>query len=411
MTTAETNESQGGAATQDALLDIRGLKMYFPVTAGVFRRKVGDVKAVDDVNLTVQRGETLAVVGESGSGKTTLGRAILRLYKPTAGEVWFDGTDLAQLSAGRLKPYKQQMQIIFQDPYSSLNPRLSAGSIVGEPLQVHNLTASRGEYRDRVAQLFSTVGLNPRMVSRYPHEFSGGQRQRIGIARALAMQPEFIVADEPVSALDVSVQAQVLNLLEDLQDQFNLTYMLVAHDLSVVRHTADRVVVMYLGKIVELANVVDLFDNPIHPLHQGTDVGCAYTGPHHRGYASAAGTGRRHPKSGEPSVWVRVPHSVPYRHRRLSWGRPRAARDNPDALGGLHPGLAPVLPYVEFNKVNLCGRRRSVGGVAHRDNSTLETALFLRASRALASRAWARWWSLRRHLAAAGPRDDGERHV
>jgi oligopeptide transport system ATP-binding protein len=265
MTTTETNESQGGAATQDALLDIRGLKMYFPVTAGVFRRKVGDVKAVDDVSLAIQRGETLAVVGESGSGKTTLGRAILRLYKPTAGEVWFDGTDLAQLNAGRLKPYKQRMQIIFQDPYSSLNPRLSAGSIVGEPLQVHNLTASRGEYRDRVAQLFSTVGLNPRMVSRYPHEFSGGQRQRIGIARALAMQPEFVVADEPVSALDVSVQAQVLNLLEDLQDQFNLTYMLVAHDLSVVRHTADRVIVMYLGKIVELANVVDLFDNPIHP--------------------------------------------------------------------------------------------------------------------------------------------------
>ncbi len=265
MTTTETGGSQGGTATQDTLIDIRGLKMYFPVTAGVFRRKVADVKAVDDVNLTIRRGETLAVVGESGSGKTTLGRAILRLYKPTAGEVWFDGTDLAQLSAGRLKPYKQRMQIIFQDPYSSLNPRLSAGSIVGEPLQVHNLTASRGEYRDRVAQLFATVGLNPRMVSRYPHEFSGGQRQRIGIARALAMQPEFIVADEPVSALDVSVQAQVLNLLEDLQDQFNLTYMLVAHDLSVVRHTADRVIVMYLGKIVELSNVVDLFDNPIHP--------------------------------------------------------------------------------------------------------------------------------------------------
>lgn len=265
MTTTETTGSQGATAPQDDLLDIRHLKMYFPVTAGVFRRKVADVKAVDDVSLTIRRGETLAIVGESGSGKTTLGRAILRLYKPTAGEIWFDGTDLANMKPGGLKPYKQRMQIIFQDPYSSLNPRLSAGSIVGEPLQVHNLTASRGEYNDRVAQLFSTVGLNPNMVNRYPHEFSGGQRQRIGIARALAMQPEFIVADEPVSALDVSVQAQVLNLLDDLQDQFNLTYMLVAHDLSVVRHTADRVVVMYLGKIVELSSVKDLFENPVHP--------------------------------------------------------------------------------------------------------------------------------------------------
>jgi len=269
MTTEAQQQGAGESpAMGENLLEIRNLEMYFPVTAGVIKRKVGDVKAVDGVNLTIRRGETLGLVGESGSGKTTLGRAILQLHRPTAGEVWFDGVDLNTVNRGKLKPYRQRMQVIFQDPYSSLNPRMSAGNIVGEPLVVHKLTQGKGEYRERVAQLFELVGLNPLMVGRYPHEFSGGQRQRIGIARALAVQPEFIVADEPVSALDVSVQAQILNLLEDLQDQFKLTYLVVAHDLSVVRHIADRVAVMYLGKVVEVAEGRELYEDPKHPYTQ-----------------------------------------------------------------------------------------------------------------------------------------------
>ncbi len=268
MTTERTGSTDRAHTAQDDLVQVKDLQMYFPITAGLFRRRVGDIKAVDGISLNIKRGETLAIVGESGSGKTTLGRGILRLTKPTGGEIWFDGVNILRLRGRRFMPYRQRMQVIFQDPYSSLHPRMTVGSFVGEPLVVHRLAASKVEYHARVAELFRSVGLDPVMMGRYPHEFSGGQRQRIGIARALAMQPEFIVADEPVSALDVSVQAQILNLLADLQDQFGLTYMVIAHDLSVVRHIASRVVVMYLGKVMEIAAAKELFDDPQHPYTQ-----------------------------------------------------------------------------------------------------------------------------------------------
>jgi len=259
-------QTNGGTAKGETLLEVKNMKMYFPVTSGIiFQKKVADVKAVDNVSFTIARGETLGLVGESGCGKTTTGRAILQLYKPTEGDVIFDGTRLNDLDNSSMRAMRRQMQIIFQDPYGSLNPRMTCGDIVGEPLIVHKLTSGKGEYRDRVDELLQTVGLNPYMADRYPHEFSGGQRQRIGIARALAVNPSFIVCDEPVSALDVSIQAQVINLLEDLQEQFGLTYLFIAHDLSVVRHISDRVAVMYLGHIVEVADRNELYDNPLHP--------------------------------------------------------------------------------------------------------------------------------------------------
>ena len=252
--------------TGEVLLEVKDLKMYFPVTAGIiFQRKIADVKAVDGLTFNIRKGETLGLVGESGCGKTTTGRAILQLYKPTQGNIIFEGQDLTQLSGSEMRAMRRKIQVIFQDPYGSLNPRMTCGDIVGEPLTVHKLTSNKGEYRDRVAELLEVVGLNPYMGDRYPHEFSGGQRQRIGIARALAVNPSFIVCDEPVSALDVSIQAQVINLLEDLQERFDLTYLFIAHDLSVVRHISDRVAVMYLGHIVELADRNELYENPLHP--------------------------------------------------------------------------------------------------------------------------------------------------
>ncbi|MDP9356290.1 MAG: dipeptide ABC transporter ATP-binding protein [Chloroflexota bacterium] len=239
--------------------------MHFPLTSGIiFQRKVGAVQAVDGISFTVKRGETLGLVGESGCGKSTTGRAILQLYKPTSGEVVFDGKDLTKLDGGDMRRMRRHLQMIFQDPYASLNPRMTVGNIVSEPMQIHRLVA-KNERTQRVQELLQTVGLNPYFANRYPHEFSGGQRQRIGIARALAANPDFIVADEPVSALDVSIQAQIVNLLEDLQDQFGLTYLFIAHDLSVVKHIADRVAVMYLGKIVEMADRNALYDDPLHP--------------------------------------------------------------------------------------------------------------------------------------------------
>ena len=248
------------------LVEVKNLKMYFPVTSGIiFQHLVADIKAVDDVSFTIKRGETLGLVGESGCGKTTTGRCILQLYKPTGGDVMFEGERINDLGGRALRTMRRKMQVIFQAPYGSLTPRMPCGDIVGEPLIVHKLTASKGEYRDRVSELLTVVGLNPYMGDRYPHEFSGGQRQRIGIARALAVKPTFIVCDEPVSALDVSIQAQVINLLEQLQDEFNLTYLFIAHDLSVVRHISDRVAVMYLGHIVEIADRNELYDNPLHP--------------------------------------------------------------------------------------------------------------------------------------------------
>ncbi|MCE1253317.1 MAG: ABC transporter ATP-binding protein [Anaerolineae bacterium] len=238
--------------------------MHFPIKRGIFQKVVGQVHAVDGVSFDIKKGETLGLVGESGCGKSTTGRTILQLYKPTSGHVYFDDLDLTTLGSEPLRRLRRRMQMIFQDPYASLNPRMTVESIVGEPMLVHNL-ASGPALRDRVKELLNLVNLNPSYLDRYPHEFSGGQRQRIGIARALALNPDLIVCDEPISALDVSIQAQVVNLLEDLQQKFNLTYLFIAHDLSMVRHISTRVAVMYLGNIVELANRNDLYDRPYHP--------------------------------------------------------------------------------------------------------------------------------------------------
>jgi oligopeptide transport system ATP-binding protein len=251
------------------LLEVRGLAMHFPITEGmVFSRKVGDVKAVDGIDFSITRGETLGLVGESGCGKTTTGRCILRLERPTQGQILYDGQDIARLAPRELIGLRRRMQVIFQDPYSSLNPRMKVGDIIAEPIRVHGLEADPRRRRDKVKDLLSVCGLDPKFADRYPHEMSGGQRQRVGIARALAMDPEFIVCDEAVSALDVSIQAQVVNLLEDLRERFHLTYLFIAHDLSVVRHLCQRVAVMYLGRIVEMAESDELFDNPMHPYTQ-----------------------------------------------------------------------------------------------------------------------------------------------
>jgi len=250
------------------LVKIRDLKMHFPITQGIIiQRRVGAIKAVDGISFDIQRGETLGLVGESGCGKSTTGRAILQLYRPTAGEVYFEDQDLTALKGEPLRRMRRRMQMIFQDPYASLNPRMTVGDIIGEPLVVHDILKGK-ERRERVQELLRVVGLNPYFVNRYPHEFSGGQRQRIGVARALAVNPDFIICDEPISALDVSIQAQIINLLEDLQGEFNLTYLFIAHDLSVVRHISDRVAVMYLGKIVELTTRAELYEKPLHPYTQ-----------------------------------------------------------------------------------------------------------------------------------------------
>ncbi|HXF51318.1 MAG TPA: dipeptide ABC transporter ATP-binding protein [Dehalococcoidia bacterium] len=262
VTSGQTATTRNGARP---LVEVRDLKVYFPVTAGlIFQRKIADVKAVDGITFGIEKGETLGLVGESGCGKSTTGRAILQLYKPTAGSIKFGDIELTKLRAGEMRAMRRKMQMIFQDPYASLNPRMSVGAIIAEPLAIHGLAKGKAR-KERVQELMRVVGLNPYYANRYPHEFSGGQRQRIGIARALAVQPEFIVADEPVSALDVSIQAQIINLLEDLQAQFGLTYLFIAHDLSVVRHISNRVAVMYLGKLAELADRVELYENPLHP--------------------------------------------------------------------------------------------------------------------------------------------------
>jgi len=253
------------AVASDTLLDVRDLKMYFPLTRGIIlQRVVGYVRAVDGISFTIGRGQTLGLVGESGSGKTTIGRTLVRLYKPTGGQMLFDNVDLAKLRGEQLRQARQRVQMIFQDPFASLNPRYTIGSLIAEPMHIYKV-ASNKEIRERTAELLSVVGLRAEYIDRYPHEFSGGQRQRIAVARALAINPELVIADEPVSALDVSIRAQVLNLLQNLQRQFNLTYLFISHDLGVVRHVADRIAVMYLGKIVEMSDRDELYSAPKHP--------------------------------------------------------------------------------------------------------------------------------------------------
>lgn len=250
-----------------ALISIKNLKMYFPIKKGLFGKQISYVKAVDDVSFEIMKGETLGLVGESGCGKTTTGRTIIKLYEPTSGEIIYDGVDIAKFTPNQMLPYRKKMQMIFQDPYASLNPRMTVADIIGEAIDIHKLMTGK-ERMERIQYLLNVVGLNSEHANRYPHEFSGGQRQRIGIARALAVQPEFIICDEPISALDVSIQAQVVNMLEDLQRDFGLTYLFIAHDLSMVKHISNRVGVMYLGKMVELAESNELYTKPLHPYTQ-----------------------------------------------------------------------------------------------------------------------------------------------
>jgi oligopeptide transport system ATP-binding protein len=256
--------STNGNRSSEVLVSVQNVKLYFPIRRGILKQVVGHVRAVDDVSFEIYRGETLGLVGESGCGKTTLGRTILQLYKPTAGKILFEGNSLTEVAGSVLRKLRAHMQIIFQDPFSSLDPRMTIGAIIGEPLEIHGVL-NGSQRRDLVGTLLRRVGLNPSFASRFAHEFSGGQRQRIGIARALALNPTFIVCDEPITSLDVSIQAQVINLLEDLQKEFKLTYLFITHDLSMVRHLCDRVAVMYLGKIVEMSAVKELYANPLHP--------------------------------------------------------------------------------------------------------------------------------------------------
>jgi oligopeptide transport system ATP-binding protein len=313
------------------LLEVKDLKMHFPVTEGILtRRHVGEVKAVDGVTFSVARGETLGLVGESGCGKTTTGRCILRLERPTGGEIRYDGVDIAPLERKQLRGLRRRIQVIFQDPYSSLNPRMTVGEIIAEPMHVHGIEPDSAKRGARVRELLSVCGLNARFADRYPHEMSGGQRQRVGIARALALDPEFIVCDEAVSALDVSIQAQVINLLEDLREQFGLTYLFIAHDLSVVRHLCQRVAVMYLGRIVELADSDELFGNPMHPYTQALLAAVPVPDP----TVEAARTFR--PVKGEVPSPMNPPSGCVF-HPRCPLAKDACRRERPE-IRELRPG-------------------------------------------------------------------------
>ena len=338
------------------LITVDALSVHFPITSGiVFRHKVGAVRAVDGLSFTVKRGETLGLVGESGCGKSTTGRAILQLIRPTAGRVLYEGADLAHLSGGALRRQRRRMQMIFQDPYASLNSRMTVADIVGEPLLVHKLR-ERSARKERVRELLGTVGLNPNTLNRYPHEFSGGQRQRIGIARALAVEPNFIVCDEPISALDVSIRAQIINLLQELQREFGLTYLFIAHDLSVVRHISDRVAVMYLGRIVELAENAVLYGEPMHPYTQALLECRADPRPRGRGAAAAGRAGGRRAVAGRPAAGLPLPHPLPGdAARSLRCRGPAPARGAAGSLRRLPPDHRERLPAHQ-------GRRGRHGG-------------------------------------------------
>jgi oligopeptide transport system ATP-binding protein len=320
-----------GLVTAAPLLEVRGLAMHFPVSEGiVLSRKIGDVKAVDGVDFTINRGETLGLVGESGCGKTTTGRCILRLERPTAGEILFDGRNVNRMQRSELVALRRRMQVIFQDPYSSLNPRMKVGDIIAEPIKVHGVEPDAARRRARVRELLAVCGLDPKFTDRYPHEMSGGQRQRVGIARALALDPEFIVCDEAVSALDVSIQAQVVNLLEDLRERFGLTYLFIAHDLSVVRHLCQRVAVMYLGRIVEMADNNELFDNPLHPYTQALLSAVPIPDPRIEAMREF------HPPKGEVPSPLNPPPGCVF-HPRCPMAVEGCRRDRP-ALRELRPG-------------------------------------------------------------------------
>ena len=326
------------ATNGDVLLEVRNLRKYYPVTKGfIFQRQVGAVKAVDDVSFFIRKGETLGLVGESGCGKTTTGRVILRLQEPTHGEALFEGRDIFKLGKEELRRLRRDMQIIFQDPYSSLNPRMTVGDIIGEPLEIHRLARGKEKVR-RVQELLEVVGLSPYHANRYPHEFSGGQRQRIGIARALAVNPKLIIADEPVSALDVSIQAQVLNLLEELQKEFGLTYLFIAHDLSVVKHISDRIAVMYLGRIVELAAADELFSNPQHPYTEALLSAVPIPNPEMRR--------ERIILPGDVPSPINPPAGCRF-HTRCLYAQPSCKVDDPAFadIGGGHYVACPILPF------------------------------------------------------------------
>jgi oligopeptide transport system ATP-binding protein len=326
------------ATNGEILLEVRDLRKYFPVTKGfIFQRQVGAVKAVDDISFFIRKGETLGLVGESGCGKTTTGRVILRLQEPSKGEALFEGRDIFKLGKEELRRLRRDMQIIFQDPYSSLNPRMTVGDIIGEPLEIHRLARGKEKVR-RVQELLEVVGLSPYHANRYPHEFSGGQRQRIGIARALAVNPKLIIADEPVSALDVSIQAQVLNLLEELQREFGLTYLFIAHDLSVVKHISDRIAVMYLGKIVELAETEELFSNPQHPYTEALLSAVPIPNPEMRR--------ERIILPGDVPSPINPPSGCRF-HTRCLYAQPSCKVDEPAFvdIGGGHYLACPIQPF------------------------------------------------------------------
>jgi oligopeptide/dipeptide ABC transporter ATP-binding protein len=330
--TAVSAEPSAAAADDGSLLRIEGLVKHFPIKAGIFKHTVGQVRAVDGVDLTVRQGETLGVVGESGCGKTTLGRTIIKLLEPTSGKIVFDGRDITRFKRRQMRPVRRDIQIVFQDPYASLNPRMTVREIVAEPLRIHGLY-QRAEGRRRVEELLRTVGLSPEHANRFPHEFSGGQRQRIGVARALALNPKMMILDEPVSALDVSIQAQVVNLLAQLQDEFGLTYLFIAHDLSVVRHVSDRVAVMYLGKVIEVGTRQQIYGTPAHPYTQALLSAVPIESPNQRGKRSRIVLEGDVPSPANPPSGCRF--------RTRCWKAQQICADEEPALvpraGGEHP--------------------------------------------------------------------------